>query len=181
MNRHQRPRLALQEECDSLRCQLEAYRNEAQLLKAEQEQRDQQLHLLQQALQGLQQQRTRDLQDLEKLRSSKNGSTPSPEREPCSASGSRNEVSSSTQVAGIRITEKDAKLIGLVSMFLHLHPDGASLDYLWSYVHTREPALQPCDVEVLLSKFPTLFPLEVTGVGATLERRWKFGGFAPSL
>ncbi|KAL1417488.1 hypothetical protein MTO96_000585 [Rhipicephalus appendiculatus] len=174
-------RLALQEECDSLRCQLEAYRNEAQLLKAEQEQRDQQLHLLQQALQGLQQQRARDLQDLEKLRSSKNGSTPSPEREPCSASGSRNEVTSSTQVAGIRITEKDAKLIGLVSMFLHLHPDGASLDYLWSYVHTREPALQPCDVEVLLSKFPTLFPLEVTGVGATLERRWKFGGFAPSL
>lgn len=174
-------RLALQEECDSLRCQLEAYRNEAQLLKAEQEQRDQQLHLLQQALQGLQQQRAKDLQDLEKLRSSKNGSTPSPEREPCSASGSRNEVSSSTQVAGIRITEKDAKLIGLVSMFLHLHPEGASLDYLWSYVHTREPALQPCDVEVLLSKFPTLFLLEVTGVGATLERRWKFGGFAPSL
>ncbi|KAL3219980.1 hypothetical protein MRX96_005726 [Rhipicephalus microplus] len=174
-------RLALQEECDSLRCQLEAYRNEAQLLKAEQEQRDQQLHLLQQALQGLQQQHAKDLQDLEKLRSSKNGSTPSPEREPCSASGSRNEVSSSTQVAGIRITEKDAKLIGLVSMFLHLHPEGASLDYLWSYVHTREPALQPCDVEVLLSKFPTLFLLEVTGVGATLERRWKFGGFAPSL
>lgn len=72
-------------------------------------------------------------------------------------------------------------LPGLVSMFLHLHPDGASLDYLWSYVHTREPTLQPCDVEVLLSKFPALFPLEVTGVGATLERRWKFGGFAPSL
>lgn len=174
-------RLALQEECDSLRCQLEAYRNETQLLKAEQEQRDQQLRLLQQALQGLQQQRGRDIQELEKLRSSKNSSTPSPERELCSASGSRNEVSSSTQVAGIKITEKDAKLIGLVSMFLHLHPDGASLDYLWSYVHTREPALQPCDVEVLLSKFPTLFPLEVTGVGATLERRWKFGGFTPSL
>lgn len=174
-------RLALQEECDSLRCQLEAYRNETQLLKVEQEQRDQQLRLLQQALQGLQQQRARDIQEMEKLRSSKNSSIPSPERELCSASGSRNEVSSSTQVAGIKITEKDAKLIGLVSMFLHLHPDGASLDYLWSYVHTREPALQPCDVEVLLSKFPTLFPLEVTGVGATLERRWKFGGFAPSL
>lgn len=175
-------RLALQEECDSLRCQLEAYRNEAQLLKAEQEQRDQQLRLLQQALQGLQQQRARDFQEMDRLRSSQSNSAPSPEREQCSASsGSRNEVSSSTQVAGIRITEKDAKLIGLVSMFLHLHPDGASLDYLWSYVHTREPALQPCDVEVLLSKFPALFPLEVTGVGATLERRWKFGGFAPSV
>lgn len=175
-------RLALQEECDSLRCQLEAYRNEAQLLKAEQEQRDQQLRLLQQALQGLQQQRARDFQEMDRLRSSQSNSVPSPEREQCSASsGSRNEVSSSTQVAGIRITEKDAKLIGLVSMFLHLHPDGASLDYLWSYVHTREPALQPCDVEVLLSKFPALFPLEVTGVGATLERRWKFGGFAPSV
>lgn len=175
-------RLALQEECDSLRCQLEAYRNEAQLLKAEQEQRDQQLRLLQQALQGLQQQRARDFHEMDRLRSSQSNSAPSPEREQCSASsGSRNEVSSSTQVAGIRITEKDAKLIGLVSMFLHLHPDGASLDYLWSYVHTREPTLQPCDVEVLLSKFPALFPLEVTGVGATLERRWKFGGFAPSL
>lgn len=170
----------LQEETDSLRCQLEAYRNEAQLLKAEQEHRDQQLRLLQQALQGLHQQRARDLQEMQRLRTTNSNSDLSSERgDASSASGSRNEVSSSTSVAGIRITEKDAKLIGLVSMFLHLHPDGASLDYLWSYVHTREPQLQPCDVEVLLSKFPTLFLLEVTGVGATLERRWKFGGLGP--
>ncbi|CAN8022026.1 hypothetical protein HPB47_007548 [Ixodes persulcatus] len=169
----------LQEEGDSLRCQLEAYRNEAQVLKVEQEHREQQLHLLQQALQGLQQQRARDCQELARLRAAKSTSESSSEREASSASGSRNEVSSSTQVAGIRITEKDAKLIGLMSMFLHLHPAGASLDYLWSYVHTQEPSLQPCDVEVLLSKFPTLFLLEVNGVGPTLERRWKFGGFGP--
>lgn len=46
------------------------------------------------------------------LRAAKSTSESSSEREASSASGSRNEVSSSTQVAGIRITEKDAKLIG---------------------------------------------------------------------
>lgn len=54
---------ALKEENDSLRCQLDAYRNEVELLKQEQGKlgreedagKDQQLELLQQALQGMQQ------------------------------------------------------------------------------------------------------------------------------
>ncbi|XP_023226426.1 ecto-NOX disulfide-thiol exchanger 2-like [Centruroides sculpturatus] len=50
----------LQDENDSLRCQLEAYRNEVEVLRAEnrqeQEARERQLRLLQQALQGMQQQ-----------------------------------------------------------------------------------------------------------------------------
>ncbi|XP_064456082.1 ecto-NOX disulfide-thiol exchanger 2-like isoform X2 [Ornithodoros turicata] len=98
----------LQEEADSLRCQLEAYRNEAELLRSEHEHKDQQLRLLQQALQGVQQQRAKDLDKLGKLGSK---SDSPPDREPSTSSSSRNEVSSSVQVAGIRITEKDAKLI----------------------------------------------------------------------
>lgn len=47
------------------------------------------------------------------LRTTNSNSDLSSERgDASSASGSRNEVSSSTSVAGIRITEKDAKLIG---------------------------------------------------------------------
>jgi hypothetical protein len=48
-----------QEENDSLRCQLEAYKNEVDLvrsdLKAELEQKEKQLKMLQQTLQGMQQ------------------------------------------------------------------------------------------------------------------------------
>jgi bacterioferritin (cytochrome b1) len=49
----------LQEENDSLRCQLEAYKNEVDLvrsdLKTELEQKEKQLKMLQQTLQGMQQ------------------------------------------------------------------------------------------------------------------------------
>jgi bacterioferritin (cytochrome b1) len=51
--------VCFQEENDSLRCQLEAYKNEVDLvrsdLKTELEQKEKQLKMLQQTLQGMQQ------------------------------------------------------------------------------------------------------------------------------
>lgn len=51
--------VSFQEENDSLRCQLEAYKNEVDLvrsdLKAELEQKEKQMKMLQQTLQGMQQ------------------------------------------------------------------------------------------------------------------------------
>lgn len=75
------------------------------------------------------------------------------------------------------LVDKEAKLIGIISTFLHVHPFGASTDYVWSYVQKMEPQLSPNQVEDLLRKFPTVFIQEMSGVGANIERKWVFNGF----
>lgn len=73
--------------------------------------------------------------------------------------------------------ERDAKLIGIVSAFLNVHPFGAGLDYIWSYVSKLEANLRPSDIELLMSRFPTVFKQELVGIGANIERRWLFNAF----
>lgn len=79
--------------------------------------------------------------------------------------------------SGCQLVEKEAKLIGIISTFLHVHPFGAGVDYVWSYVHKLEPMLKPIDVETLMRKYPTVFKQELSGIGANMERRWSFNGF----
>lgn len=76
-----------------------------------------------------------------------------------------------------QLSEKEAKLIGIISTFLHVHPFGAGVDYVWSYVHKLDPLLKPIDVENLMARFPTVFKQELSGIGANMERRWLFNGF----
>jgi len=76
------------------------------------------------------------------------------------------------------ITQAEAKLIAVVSTFLHVHPFGASLDYIWSYTQKVQPNVSISSLESLLVKFPTLFRQEVSGIGASLERKWNFIGFS---
>lgn len=71
----------------------------------------------------------------------------------------------------------EAKIIGLVSTFLVVHPFGASLDYIFSYVQRVAPQLRPKELEEILSRYETTFSEEVTGIGAKIERKWKFCGF----
>ena len=71
----------------------------------------------------------------------------------------------------------DAKLIGLVSTFLVVHPFGASLDYVYSYVQRLSPHLRPKELEEILCRYNSIFTEEVTGIGAKIERKWKFCGF----
>jgi hypothetical protein len=71
----------------------------------------------------------------------------------------------------------EAKVIGLVSTFLVVHPFGASTDYIWSYISRTTPTLRPKELEEILSRYHNLFQDEVTGVGAKIERKWKFRGF----
>lgn len=78
----------------------------------------------------------------------------------------------------IYITEKEARLIGIISTFLHVHPFGASLDYIWSYAQKTIPGVYPIQIEALMLKFTSLFRQEMTGIGATLERKWIFTGFS---
>lgn len=75
------------------------------------------------------------------------------------------------------MNDKDAKLVSLISIFLHVHPFGAGVDYIWSYLQKSEPTLKPSDVENLMTKYPTLFKQELSGIGANMERRWQFNGF----
>ena len=63
---------------------------------------------------------------------------------------------------------------GLVCCFLHVHPTGASVDYIWSYLHRLGLACRVSELETVLEKFPVIFRQEVSGVGATIERRWHF-------
>ncbi|XP_076356600.1 ecto-NOX disulfide-thiol exchanger 2-like [Tachypleus tridentatus] len=203
----------LKEENDSLRCQLDAYKNEVEVLKADgrqdQDSREKQLKMIQQAMQGMQQnllaaaqQKKRDEEEILKLQKlikkvkvKKSDDTEKQESDlgqeevanithtdhEKTDGESENEESLleeiSSSALSLEITEKDARLIGLISTFLHVHPFGASVDYIWSYLKQLEVLLQPRDVEMLLTKFPLVFKQELSGVGASLERKWTFCGF----
>ncbi|XP_059476536.1 ecto-NOX disulfide-thiol exchanger 2 isoform X2 [Neocloeon triangulifer] len=206
MSSRKKPRLdevaCLKEENDNLKCQLEAYKNEVDLiradLKCDNEQRDAQYKLLQQTLQNTQQQlldATRKLTDKEKIikdlemksplnfelkssgdsvkgDSSIGQLSPEVDSETASSSGHDPKLPS--------ISSSDAKLIGLISMFLHVHPFGAGIDYIWSYLQKVEPNLRTSEVEALMNRFPSVFKQELSGIGANMERKWIFAGFCRS-
>lgn len=109
--------------------------------------------------------------DLDGVESIKSLDSPSPSEE----------IKSDTSDISMQLSEKEAKLIGIISTFLHVHPFGAGVDYVWSYVHKLESSLKPVDVENLMRKFPTVFRQELSGIGANMERRWSFNGFKNTL
>uniref|UniRef100_A0A3Q2QWG5 Ecto-NOX disulfide-thiol exchanger 2 n=2 Tax=Fundulus heteroclitus TaxID=8078 RepID=A0A3Q2QWG5_FUNHE len=223
---------ALKEENDSLRCQLDAYRNEVELLKQEQGKNQparseedrthsQQLSFLQQALQGMQKQLLKmreelkqreselekSLEDKRQLKSQvqnlKEGlqklqsthtmqletSKPGDSGEESSnqtAEGTLSSVVSCSQEkrgpteknsTGPIHSEREALLVGIISTFLHVHPFGASIEYICSYLQRLDTKINPGEVEALLSRLPCTFRQELTGVGASLEKRWNFCGF----
>uniref|UniRef100_A0A8C7IV08 Ecto-NOX disulfide-thiol exchanger 2 n=1 Tax=Oncorhynchus kisutch TaxID=8019 RepID=A0A8C7IV08_ONCKI len=176
---------ALKEENDSLRCQLDAYRNEVELLKQEQGKnqehtppqhseedtcRQQQLTFLQQALQGMQKVYFNHTHysltfcsksSLEVVSCSQEKESLPPEKSPS------NPVHS----------EREALLVGIISAFLHVHPFGASIEYICSYLQQLNTKINTGEVDALLGRLPCTFRQELTGVGASLEKRWKFCGF----
>lgn len=66
---------------------------------------------------------------------------------------------------------------GLVSIFLHIHPFGAGVDYICSFLQKTMPSLRVTEIELVMSKFPSVFQQELVGIGANMERRWKYAGF----
>ncbi|XP_034399737.1 ecto-NOX disulfide-thiol exchanger 2-like [Cyclopterus lumpus] len=205
---------ALKEENDSLRCQLDAYRNEVELLKQEQGKNQpisseednthsQQLSFLQEALQGMQKQllRMRDelkereaeleknMEDKQQLKNQihdltsglQNLQTTTAVQDVTASSV----VSCSEDKEGLPEknrpnpihTERDALLVGIIATFLHVHPFGASIEYICSYLQRLDTKINTGEVEALLSRLPCTFRQELTGVGASLEKRWSFCGF----
>eukprot|EP00066_Takifugu_rubripes_P028630 XP_011617896.1 PREDICTED: LOW QUALITY PROTEIN: ecto-NOX disulfide-thiol exchanger 1-like [Takifugu rubripes] len=216
---------SLKEENDSLRWQLDSYRNEVELLRKDQVRNsraddervlsqtngpDVQIQLLQQSLHSVQQQLL-SLQD--RLRSKEaeleqakeehrwlEGQMvalqqrllrtnveavegPITELHLQEANGGvlslnpSRERSSGAIVQGGVASEKEAVLLGIMSTFLHVHPFGANLEYLWSYIQRLDSQVSAADLERLMVRLPTMFRQELSGVGANLEKRWTFCGF----
>ncbi|XP_075395087.1 ecto-NOX disulfide-thiol exchanger 2 isoform X2 [Tenrec ecaudatus] len=192
---------ALKEENDSLRWQLDAYRNEVELLKQEQGKapreddpsKEQQLKLLQQTLQGMQQhllkvqdEYKRKEAELEKIKDDKLQVEKMlenlKEKESCAsrlcASSQENDYPLENTLNSSPIkSEREALLVGIISTFLHVHPFGASIEYICSYLHRLDNKICTSDVECLMGRLQHTFKQEMTGVGASLEKRWKFCGF----
>ncbi|XP_076764611.1 ecto-NOX disulfide-thiol exchanger 2 isoform X3 [Xylocopa sonorina] len=187
----------LKEENDSLRCQLEAYKNEVDLLKSETKSeidaKDKQMKMLQQTLKGMQEQlmqsRKQQAQDDQRIKDLTVKLNATKREEPQESEiitldkddDINEEPRTPKQLAlatsHVQITQKDAKLIGLIATFLHIHPFGASVDYLWSYLQKMEPGIKPNEVEALMQRFPQVFKQDLFGIGANMERRWQFSGF----
>lgn len=78
----------------------------------------------------------------------------------------------------------EARLIGLISSFLVVHPFGASLENISKYVQQVSMQLHAKDVEDILDRYKTIFNAmdsQQNGVESsssiTTERKWKFCGF----
>ncbi|XP_023657720.1 ecto-NOX disulfide-thiol exchanger 1 isoform X3 [Paramormyrops kingsleyae] len=209
---------ALREENDSLRWQLDAYRNEVELLKQEQGKmqraedgsiKEQQLPFLQQSMLGMQQQlrslqeelrsKERDLEwareeqrcveeELRALREKLQKNVDAVEANHMEMSEKRlngytgslhtgQDRSGEPTARGPAVSEKEALLLGIISTFLHVHPFGANIEYLWSYVQRLDAKVSAGELEGLMTRLPRMFKQEFSGVGATLEKRWKFCGF----
>uniref|UniRef100_A0A8C4RX34 Ecto-NOX disulfide-thiol exchanger 1 n=1 Tax=Erpetoichthys calabaricus TaxID=27687 RepID=A0A8C4RX34_ERPCA len=181
---------ALKEENDSLRWQLDAYRNEVELLKQEQgkmfrteedQAKDQQLHFLQQTVQSMQQ----VVYLMSGYNNNNNKSHITFFFLSCQGINGctvpvyhqDKQVNSERHFQGPLKSEKEALLLGIISTFLHVHPFGANIEYLWSYIQRLDTKISAGEIERLMVRLPRMFKQEFTGVGATLEKRWKFCGF----
>uniref|UniRef100_A0A1B6DUN6 RRM domain-containing protein n=2 Tax=Clastoptera arizonana TaxID=38151 RepID=A0A1B6DUN6_9HEMI len=189
------PFSSLRDENDDLRCQVEAYKNEVDVVKSdfkmELDNKDKQLKIVQQTLQSLQQQlfearnkqNEDDMKILElqaKLKLKKSDKTEVEANESNKEKeGTESEVDTTDPALLFqsKLSEKEAKLIGLIAIFLHVHPFGASVDYVWSFLHKLDSSLKPSEVEQLMTRFTSVFQQELSGIGANMERRWVFEGF----
>uniref|UniRef100_A0A671WKR1 Ecto-NOX disulfide-thiol exchanger 2 n=1 Tax=Sparus aurata TaxID=8175 RepID=A0A671WKR1_SPAAU len=201
---------ALKEENDSLRCQLDAYRNEVELLKQEQGKNQpirseedsthsQQLSFLQQALQGMQKQLLKMREELKQREAELEKSFEDKQQLKNQVQnlkeGLQNLQNTHAMQVGLPEKHKGENLpfslvvfsfskssflgctLWIISTFLHVHPFGASIEYICSYLQRLDTKINPSEVEALLSRLPCTFRQELTGVGASLEKRWNFCGF----
>ncbi|XP_026736920.1 ecto-NOX disulfide-thiol exchanger 2-like [Trichoplusia ni] len=80
----------------------------------------------------------------------------------------------SADVTTTEVNASEAKLISLLSAFLMVHPLGATLDYLVSYVKSLAPSVTQSAVHDVLKKYSDVFRRKTTGVGACIEHKWEF-------
>ncbi|XP_063537883.1 ecto-NOX disulfide-thiol exchanger 2-like [Cydia strobilella] len=77
-------------------------------------------------------------------------------------------------VSGPSVPPSEAKLISILTAFLMVHPLGASVDYLVSYVRSMTPNVTQATVQEILQKYDDVFRRVTSGVGASIETRWCY-------
>ncbi|XP_047503602.1 ecto-NOX disulfide-thiol exchanger 2 isoform X1 [Pieris napi] len=155
----------LKVENESLQFQLEAYKNEVDVIKADAHKEMEKFKaqfIARQALKG-----TFD----------KNPPLPSPVSKPPPPPPLPEEGEARIK-PDVEPQCGEAKLIGVMSAFLQVHPQGASLDYVVSYVRALFPNVSQSAVHDVLQKFPEVFERSTSGVGANIEHKWKFIAFS---
>ncbi|CAD5113099.1 DgyrCDS2290 [Dimorphilus gyrociliatus] len=147
----------LKEENNCLKCRVEACKNEVYLLRQEAKKQNsgKKIEQLEHPLQGMQKEFLDAKDDGRKCYLDE-----------------KNVVSSSQNEIGLNETE--AKLLCYISTFLHVHPFGASLDYIWSYLQKFDLAFRTSELEKLLERFPNIFNSQMHGIGANIEKRWRY-------
>jgi len=201
----------LREESEEWACQAQTYRNEVESVKAdmksELETKEKQIKILQQTLQGMQQQLIEAqkksgnlpgflMDNQEKPSQSKSPAKAqepiSEEDKPSISTDDASDLSSKTAAITVNdeadeppakpkvpLAGEDAKLVAVIATFLNVHPFGAGTDYIWSYLLRVDPSIKYREVEQLMEKYDSCFCMEVEGVGANLARKWKLIAFKP--
>ncbi|XP_045495528.1 ecto-NOX disulfide-thiol exchanger 2-like [Colias croceus] len=155
----------LKKENESLQFQLEAYKNEVDVIKADAQKEMEKFKaqfIARQALKG--------------TFAEKNPPLPSPVVKPPPPPPLPEEVEAKVK-PDVGAVCGEAKLIGVMSAFLQVHPQGASLDYVVSYVRAMFPQISQATIHNVLQKFVEVFQKTTSGVGANIEHRWKFVAF----
>ncbi|KAF6018540.1 hypothetical protein EB796_023164 [Bugula neritina] len=206
----------LSDENDSLKCQLEAYKNELDMNKmdaqTEKAQKSKQIAMLQQTLKGMQQQLMSTRNEVTAVQQkyskllSESGATETAAHEENKNSEENGEHEATDQktkeedvgiVAGeeettsvvkaeplvaapdVAVKEEEGKLLGLVVCFLNVHPFGASVDSIVSYLKLGGISVDTNHVTSLLDSFPNIFFPKISGLGVDFEKLWTFNGFSP--
>ncbi|XP_053606436.1 ecto-NOX disulfide-thiol exchanger 2-like [Plodia interpunctella] len=153
-------------EKESLQFQLEAYKNEVEVIKADAQKEMEKFKaqfIARQALQGVVE---------------KNPPLPQPVVKPPPPPPLPDDLDTKVQLTqAVEAGCGEAKLIGVMSAFLQVHPHGASLDYVVSYVRALFPHVTQATIHHVMQKHPDVFERSTSGVGANIESRWFFSAF----
>ncbi|CAH0663774.1 unnamed protein product [Spodoptera exigua] len=151
-------------ENDKLQIELEGYKNEAQLAKTEAEHRLEKFKACFIAEQALQ---------LSKKLSSL--PLPSPSIPDVNLDSSKPQTPTPNDVtSSATVNASEAKLISLLSAFLVVHPLGATLDYLVSYIKSMHSNVTQVSVLDVLQKYTDVFRCKTNGVNTSIEPVWFF-------
>ncbi|XP_039755642.1 ecto-NOX disulfide-thiol exchanger 2-like isoform X2 [Pararge aegeria] len=159
----------LKKENESLRFQLEAYKNEVEVIKADAQKEIEKFKAQYIARQALQ-----DSLENKPPLPSPVMKPPPPPPPPLPDDLNKSNVSLKDEVDA---KSGEAKLIGVMSAFLQVHPQGASLDYVVSYVRALFPSVSQATIHRVLQKHSGVFQRTTSGVGANIENRWTFVAF----
>uniref|UniRef100_G3PZU6 Ecto-NOX disulfide-thiol exchanger 1/2 domain-containing protein n=1 Tax=Gasterosteus aculeatus TaxID=69293 RepID=G3PZU6_GASAC len=195
---------ALKEE-NSLHCQLDAYRNGVELLKQEQGKKhpmsseedtthSEQLSFLQQALHAEEQHQQllrdelkeqsaeleKNLKECKLIYNKARGNVKKkktlPSKRLRASERDGETVLETINLSPVKLSKQSLVLFSCLCSGMRVHPFGASIEYVCSYLQHLDNKCNTSEVEALLARLLCTHGQEITGISASLEKRWKFCG-----